>query len=41
MTITTSQMTDGSHTFKIRLVEEVNREVLFYRVLSVIVIKVL
>jgi hypothetical protein len=29
MTITANQMTDGSHTFKIRWVEEVNRGLLF------------
>src|ERR1700722_18525318 len=30
--MTASQMADGSHTFRIRLVDEVNREIIFYRV---------
>lgn len=29
--MTASQMADGNHTFKIRLVEEVKRENVFYR----------
>jgi hypothetical protein len=32
VTMTASQMTDGNHTFRTRLVEEVNREIVFYRV---------
>lgn len=29
-TMTATQMTDGNQTFRIRLVEEVNREIVFY-----------
>lgn len=32
VTMTASQMADGNHTFRTRLVEEVNREIVFYRV---------
>jgi hypothetical protein len=30
--MTTSQIADGNHTFRIRLAEEVNREIVFYPV---------
>ena len=32
--MTASQMADGSHTLRIRLVDEVNRQFAFYRFLS-------